>query len=135
MNKNSEKSELPLMHRRCMHGGFENVIFVFAATILTGCASNEKSGLMWGASVLGIPGFFAGIFHGLVTPLALLPWLALKGLLWILNLNIGSWAYGISTSQFANFIDQWALYAPNHTELYPVGYIFGLILFMAMSGN
>ncbi len=135
IKKNPDKHKSTKAHPIVKHMGFANVALVCAGATLTGCASNKQTGLMWGSSVLGVPGFFAGFFHGFITPIAVFPWLALKGLLWLLDLNIGNWTRSISTSQIAAFVDEWALYAPNHTELYPIGYIFGFILFMALTGN
>jgi hypothetical protein len=135
IKKHPDKHKSTKAHPIVKHMGFANVALVCAGATLTGCASNKQTGLMWGSIVLGVPGFFAGFFHGFITPIAVFPWLALKGLLWLLDLNIGNWTRSISTSQIAAFVDEWALYAPNHTELYPIGYIFGFILFMALTGN
>jgi len=111
------------------------VALVFATTALNGCASNDSSGFIFGASVLGQPGFFAGLLHGLITPIVVLPWLAVKGVLWVLGLNIGHWAKQISSSDLAYVLNDWAIYSPNHSELYPVGYVFGILIIFSTFGK
>lgn len=89
--------------------------------LLTGCASD--SGYFTGKDMLGIPGFFGGLFHGLITPIMLIPWLIAKALWAMFRFDIGFWAY------------EFQLYADIHTEGYPWGYFIGLIFWFLPKGS
>jgi hypothetical protein len=89
------------------------VLCGLAVLLLTGCAS--ENGYFTGSGILGIPGFFGGLFHGLITPLVLLPWLLAKAIWAIGGYNTGYWA------------NEFQLYASAHTEGYPWGYFIGLL--------
>jgi len=91
-----------------------NILLCCLAVLLfTGCAS--ENGYFTGRSVLGIPGFFGGFFHGVITPLMLIPWLVAKAIWAIGGYNTGYWA------------NEFQLYASAHTDGYPWGYFIGLI--------
>ena len=88
---------------------------------LSGCAAD--SGYFIGKEVLGIPGFFGGVFHGLITPIVLLPWILAK-LLWnMFGFSVGYWAR------------EFQLYADIHTGGYPWGYGLGIIIWVLPKGD
>jgi len=89
------------------------VALLLIAMCMSGCAS--EYGYFTGSSILGTPGFFGGLFHGIVTPVILLPWLISKALWAVGGFSIGYWA------------NEFQLYASVHTEGYPWGYFIGLL--------
>ena len=97
------------------------VLWASACLLLTGCASD--SGYFSGQSILGIPGFFGGLFHGLITPIVLIPWLIAK-LLWaVFKFDVGFWAF------------EFQLYSDVHTDGYAWGYWIGLIFWFIPKGS
>ncbi len=80
---------------------------------MNGCAS--ENGYYAAGSILGIPGFFGGFFHGLIAPFMLIPWLLAK-VIWAVG--------GFTTGYWANELQ---LYASVHTGGYPWGYCIGLL--------
>jgi hypothetical protein len=97
------------------------LLWILGCLVLSGCAAN--SGYFTGKDILGIPGFFGGFFHGLITPIVLLPWMLAK-LLWnLFGFGIGYWAR------------EFQLYADVHTGGYPWGYGLGLIVWILPKGG
>ena len=87
------------------------IFCVLTCLLVTGCAAD--SGYLAGKHILGIPGFFGGIFHGLITLPVLIPWAATK-----LLLNV----FGCEIMDRAS---EFQLYADVHTSGYPWGYWLG----------
>ena len=89
------------------------MVCLLVAMLMTGCAS--EYGYFAGRDLLGTPGFFGGLFHGIITPLVFFPWIISKALWAIGGFSIGYWA------------NEFQLYASVHTDGYPWGYFIGLL--------